>query len=63
LIKLRNKCQAQGIALRVCELRSQVAEAISLMNLNKILNLYSTEIEAMKNEGTEGARGKGAEAR
>ena len=46
LVALRNKCHAQQVGLKICCFKPEVAEAISLMNLDKILEVFECEASA-----------------
>lgn len=46
LVQLRNKCKKLGVQLKVCCLSPQLSEAISLMNLDKILDVFECENSA-----------------
>lgn len=46
LIAVRNKCKELGVQLKVCCLCPQLSEAICLMNIDKILNIYECEDSA-----------------
>ena len=46
MVQLRNTCKKLGVKLKICCLRPEVAESISLMNLDKILNIFGCESTA-----------------
>lgn len=46
LVGLRNKCKTLGVQLKVCCLSPQLAEAICLMNIDKILDIFECENSA-----------------
>jgi anti-anti-sigma regulatory factor len=47
LVNVRNKCNETKMGFQVCDLNPTVSEALKIMNLDTLLNVFLTEADAL----------------
>lgn len=48
LVMLNKACKAQGVALKFCDLSTNVVEVFKITNLNKLFDIQKTEEKALE---------------